>query len=416
MYKKFLISLLVLLSIVSGTAFCQWVETNGPNVNDVQCIFKQDNHLVVGTLASTSGGPGGAYFSNDDGDTWTEMNFGLTFHDIEVLAHFGTNLFAGVYNGGVFVSADNDTNWIAYNDNLTAPYVESLAIQGSYIFAGTWGGGVWRSSYNTANWIPIYAVPGSPDVRCFVVSGNNLFAGTSAGVYLTTNSGADWVQRSSGLTGDVRTMVVSGTNLFAGTFSNGVFFSNDDGVSWTEVNNGLTNHTVAALAVSGTNVFAGTYGDGTFLTTDNGANWTSINSGLFNKNVRSLAVYDSTIYAGTYKTQNFDGEVWRRPLSEILVGVQDQAGRLPSDFNLAQNYPNPFNPSTMINFSIPREEYVSLLVFNSLGQKVAELVNETEPAGNYSVNFNPGPLASGVYLYELKAGSFIQSKKMMLVK
>ena len=89
---------------------------------------------------------------------------------------------------------------------------------------------------------------------------------------------------------------------------------------------------------------------------------------------------------------------------------------IPQEFQLTQNYPNPFNPSTRISFSIPNEEFVSLKVFNSLGQEVAELVSETITAGNYSVSFNAGGLTSGVYFYKIKAGSFTEIKKMMLIK
>jgi hypothetical protein len=86
------------------------------------------------------------------------------------------------------------------------------------------------------------------------------------------------------------------------------------------------------------------------------------------------------------------------------------------DFSLDQNYPNPFNPSTTIKFSIPNEEFVSLKVFNSLGEEVAELLNETKPAGNYSVSFNASSLTSGVYFYKISAGNFIETKKMILIK
>lgn len=95
--------------------------------------------------------------------------------------------------------------------------------------------------------------------------------------------------------------------------------------------------------------------------------------------------------------------------------VKTESG-VPANFSLQQNYPNPFNPSTTISFSIPNEELVSLKVFNSLGEEVAELINETKPAGNYSVIFNAGELTSGIYFYTITAGSFVQTRKMILVK
>ncbi len=88
----------------------------------------------------------------------------------------------------------------------------------------------------------------------------------------------------------------------------------------------------------------------------------------------------------------------------------------PSDYALTQNYPNPFNPTTNINFKIPQSGFVSLKVYNILGDEVATLVNGVKPAGNYTVNFNAASLASGVYFYRLQAGNFTQNRKMILLK
>ena len=87
-----------------------------------------------------------------------------------------------------------------------------------------------------------------------------------------------------------------------------------------------------------------------------------------------------------------------------------------SDFSLEQNYPNPFNPSTSIKFSVPSSEFVSLKVYDVLGNEVSTLVNEQKAPGNYEVRFEAGNLASGVYIYTLKAGNFTQTRKLMLMK
>ncbi len=90
-------------------------------------------------------------------------------------------------------------------------------------------------------------------------------------------------------------------------------------------------------------------------------------------------------------------------------------------FNLSQNYPNPFNPSTTIKYSIPSVgtslmKFVQLKVYDILGNTVATLVNEDKPAGSYEVKFDASQLSSGIYFYKLQAGSYIETKKMMLVK
>lgn len=89
---------------------------------------------------------------------------------------------------------------------------------------------------------------------------------------------------------------------------------------------------------------------------------------------------------------------------------------IPTEYKLSQNYPNPFNPSTMIEFSIVNPEFVSLKVYNILGQEVATLVNEVKNPGTYSVRFDASNLSSGVYIYRLQTESFTSTKKMILQK
>ena len=88
----------------------------------------------------------------------------------------------------------------------------------------------------------------------------------------------------------------------------------------------------------------------------------------------------------------------------------------PTVFSLEQNFPNPFNPSTVIRYALPVAGNVTLNVYNSLGEKVAELVNGIMPAGNHTVQFDASKLNSGLYIYEIKAGSFTASRKMLFIK
>lgn len=87
-----------------------------------------------------------------------------------------------------------------------------------------------------------------------------------------------------------------------------------------------------------------------------------------------------------------------------------------NDFSLKQNYPNPFNPSTTIEFSIPKAGLVQVSIYNILGEEVKQLINEERLAGNHSVQFNASQLASGIYFYRLQAGSFVETKKMILLR
>ena len=115
---------------------------------------------------------------------------------------------------------------------------------------------------------------------------------------------------------------------------------------------------------------------------------------------------------------------WTVRIGLHITSVEDYQEELPGGFKLQQNYPNPFNPTTIIKFTIPAgfeaRQNVSLDIFNALGEKIITLVNEYKVPGNYEVEFNTnsiaGGLPSGVYFYKLNWGSFIKTKKMVILK
>ena len=129
---------------------------------------------------------------------------------------------------------------------------------------------------------------------------------------------------------------------------------------------------------------------------------------------------------------HLDADLWIKALLDFPQDVEQGLNNLIQPYNLSQNYPNPFNPTTTIHFVIPNEvrnlkdtrstEYYSVLqnvtlkVYDVLGREVATLVNEQKPAGNYEVKFDASQLSSGIYFYRLEAGSFAQTRKMILMK
>jgi hypothetical protein len=99
---------------------------------------------------------------------------------------------------------------------------------------------------------------------------------------------------------------------------------------------------------------------------------------------------------------------------DIATGVAEI--QLPTSFGLSQNHPNPFNPSTVIEFTVPEQQFVSLKLFNSLGQEVRTLVSDVRAPGRYSVTLDASGLTSGTYFYRMESGSFVESKRMVLLK
>jgi len=102
--------------------------------------------------------------------------------------------------------------------------------------------------------------------------------------------------------------------------------------------------------------------------------------------------------------------------SLIKKSTEESNGNLLKDYALNQNYPNPFNPSTVINYQLPIDGFVTLIIYDILGREVKTLVNEYKPQGKYTVSFDGSKLASGIYFYQLRTGNFVSTKKMLMVK
>jgi aminopeptidase N len=112
-----------------------------------------------------------------------------------------------------------------------------------------------------------------------------------------------------------------------------------------------------------------------------------------------------------------DPDQWILMDDPSVVSVNDLSGsQMISDFQLFQNYPNPFNPSTIINYELPIAKYVDLSIYNVLGEKVATLVSEIKKAGFHQVQWDANDIASGIYIYKLRAGEFSDVKKMIVIR
>jgi hypothetical protein len=127
---------------------------------------------------------------------------------------------------------------------------------------------------------------------------------------------------------------------------------------------------------------------------------------LFFSYLMSLTLFAQLAYTGSFDDANISGTV---------ISVSDRKN-IPSAYSLEQNFPNPFNPSTKITFSLPQNSFVSLRVSNLIGLEVRSLISGMMSAGIHEVVFDASELYSGVYFYTLKAGNFVQTRKMILIK
>ncbi|HUI64264.1 MAG TPA: T9SS type A sorting domain-containing protein [Bacteroidota bacterium] len=401
MKRRYLLCLSLAAVCCTTTVHTQWLQSADSLMSDIRSIVANGSYLYAGAYA-------GVYRSADNGFSWTSV---LNNTDIRGMAVIGSNIFAGTFGSGVLRSTDNGANWTEVDSGLTNHNITCLLSNGSELFAGS-NGAVQRSTDNGEYWSPSDGSITGVDINTMAFNGSNIFAGSSSSVYLSTNDGATWTPAGSGFNGSVGDLQSLGPDLFAATVV-GIFRTTDHGQNWSPVDSGIAGLQATALTVSGSTLFAGTFGGGIYRSTNEGGIWTAVNTGLTYFNIDCLYSNGGYVYAGTGGSR---ASVWRRPQSEIATSVDRSYSDVPNSFGLEQNYPNPFNPTTTIRYSLPQKAYVNLIVYNSIGQKVSTLVQETQAPGYHEVKFDGTNLASGVYFYRIQTKSFIQTKKVLLLR
>jgi hypothetical protein len=372
----------------------------------------------------------GIYRSTNNGTGWTRKNVGLTDLTITGFAVIGSSIFAGTDSDGVFLSIDNGDNWSAVNNGLTNTFVRSLALIDTDLFAATYGGGIYRSSDFGVTWTAVNSGLPQTRFREMIASGQNLIAGAVGDAYHSSDRGATWANLSSGLPITlVYGFTVNDKNLFVGMSGRSVLklyvdalpvelisftaFSEKNSVSlhWstaTETNNyGFeVERKQISLPMQGENRPPGN--------TDEFATIGFVEGNGTSNTAHSYSFIDKNLSAGnySYRLKQTDRNGKFRYSQDAVATI----GGAPLVFSLRQNYPNPSNPSTTISYAIPTRSHVILSVFNTLGQKVAELVNGDKEAGVYDVTLDASGLSSGMYLYRMQAGNYIQTRKLIVVK
>jgi photosystem II stability/assembly factor-like uncharacterized protein len=446
--------------------------------------------------------------------------------------HFDSNFIIGeTQNGGLFRTTNSGGSWgqatsgINTSENVTwvAPIIDHPTTSGTFYVARQ---RVYKSTNNGGSWTAVSGnVNGSNAVRELAISKTNpslLYATTGSQIFLSTDAGATWNNKTSGLPGRTITSVYvhpTDENIAVITFSGfgtdkvykttnqgtswfsiygnlpdspvndafiytddvlnpntyfvatdiGVFLTQDNGANWIELPNGLPNTVILHLDYSPSNQMmrAGTHGRGVFeafidltipvelssFTAEVGRNsvtlnWvtaTETNNQGFeierkfkNQNWQTLGFIEgngTTIepqlynfiddfsllpYEGTllYRLKQIDYDGSFNYSQQVAVDVN----LIPNEISISQNYPNPFNPSTTIEYSLQNESRVKILIYNSIGEVIEDLVSETRNAGTHQAVWNADKFPSGVYFYSFEVteihgnSSYHEMKKIVLMK
>jgi photosystem II stability/assembly factor-like uncharacterized protein len=398
---------------------------------------------------------GGIYRSTDNGESWTQV--GITAASVKkiVINPSNNDIFTAV--SGVARSTDAGQSWLPINSGLTNYSVNTIVIKDAETFfiGAERGGynpppGLFRSTNNGSSWVKAdTGLHGGSIYAMTVDTEGNIYAGDYNGIYKSTNDGSNWVNTGP-FTEDLKARelrINSSDDLFFASWGNGVWRKLSGDTLWTNIGASLyqyigslfigsndyiyaekykstdNGNTWSSMTIVGNNIssyaenslghiFCGTYnfGDGVSRSTDYGETWEQINTGLPTMDVRSVAVdSDDYLYAGPLGYSLF------KTTTSTATNI-DEIKFEPVSFELNQNYPNPFNPTTKIKYQISDVGFVTLRVYDVLGNEVALLVNEKKEIGNYEVSFDASNLSSGVYIYQLNVNEFINTKKMVLMK
>ncbi len=426
----------------------------------VRDFLVADSVLYGGLEALAEMGGGGVLRSTDFGTHWTDASKGLpllfvppplfTPTSVYAFAAVGKSLFAGT-DYGVYVSTNSGARWDSVNTGLATTggwgIIRSLAVTDSFLLAASYSNGVWRrrlseltppvadtladlfplgvgNSWEYAFWHKLYEQSDFGIVRSLTDTGPVRYRVVGKTDFPDSVA---WFIRQS------RTLHRSGSPEYYHSADSMVV----DSLTFTLVELKANHHKLylqRAIQTESTSDFgADVYNYGfafwrnladseSFFrygpVDSNGiasfhpsgtlppARWFTLKKGLGLTSVQ--LVY------GLYTLQI--GSTFHLASADLMAVPSGHREGMPQGFVLYQNYPNPFNPTTTIRYSLPHRAHVALTVFNLLGQQVAELVDGEIEAGYHEIQFNAGNLASGVYFYLLQAGSFVETKKLLLTR
>jgi len=195
-------------------------------------------------------------------------------------------------------------------------------------------------------------------------------------------------------------------------FGQFVLTVNPNGTYITKISYTFSSWTIGSITRSGTVTISTSPG---WPITVN--KFTIVNSFVTNEKMTIIGEFNQTGdgASGTWSA-NFHGTTASGNWQVTFVSVEELQSWIPTQFEIAQNYPNPFNPTTTFRFKMPKSTFVTLKIYNLLGTEIETLIHEYRQAGEYEITWYTNNLPSGIYLYCLEAGEFVETKKMILQK
>lgn len=368
--------------------------------------------------AGTSGTQKNIFKSTNGGNSWDTVLSNGASNFLYIACDSSNYVYAANVSNGLVLSTNGGLNWATIPSSVfNSQSVNAVACgRNGYVYAGTTLGGIYRSTNYGANFTYV-ALTGLTVVVISVdrFNSNIIYAGASSGsppnygFYRSTDGGLSFSSNLNPLNVWGIAEKMNG-NLYTITTSSPypLSKSTDGGFNWVTASN-LSGAMRGMCIDMAENIYTAGNG-GVFKTTNDGA---SFNNHNLTFSANHVICCQNKILVAVTGTAN--GGVYI--FTDSLVGIQGPKNSIPERFQLFQNFPNPFNPVTEIKFDLAFNSFVTIQMYNLLGQEVATLINkEYKAAGSYSVSVDGSIYASGVYFYRMEVGTFIDTKKMILMK
>ena len=393
----------------------QWIQQNsGTNQNlyDIEFINDKTGWAVGDAgvvIKTTNGGMNWLNVPNPSGQ-YGGLMWSICPVDSEVVyAVAGYDFIMKSTNGGL--------NW-----NVLSGRPGSIsAFKGLYFlnidtgwFVGTYK--VFRT-YDGGNTLDSFYAPWFTNYDIYFKDINSgIFCG-SGRVFKSTNGGMNWFDTNvpvGGMFYEFRKLAVFDDNVWVVGSSSPVFRSTNFCETWEIITPGQQIGGIGIHFINQNTGYIGRSLNNLIKTTNSGYNWYEQRT-----DSTSLAFISSITFAndtvGWYSCGV--GKIFKTiTAGQWLTNVTSYSNQTPNKFSLSQNYPNPFNPQTKIEYSIPKDDFVTVKIYNLLGREVMILENEYKKSGSYKITFDGANLSSGVYYYKISSGKFEQVKKMILIK
>jgi photosystem II stability/assembly factor-like uncharacterized protein len=411
------VTLALVFFIFSAESEAQWERVSSSPSGNAKDIVDSNGIAYLGYLNI------GVFRSSDSTETWEQINNGLNTlqaKSIFQMLIYNEAIYAATIDG-IYKSTDGGDNWVKKSEGITIgpgaiyEFTASIFEYNDVLFTGAWNG-IYRSTDFGESW-EITNVSGEGIFPGFFINhyGTLFLARENINTpygYVSSDDGETWEPLST-ISGPTITFFSEPNRLWAGTIF-GVWLSTDNGDSWVHRSEGLPPdpYNSSIIRVNGKLVSSVKFGgSGVFYSDDDGEYWADFSNGLpFLNSIEKLIVYGDRILAATS-----DG-LWQRDTTDVVTGLADNESDLPRGFLLSQNYPNPFNARTTIGYSLSEPSEVTIEIFDILGRRVAEIHEGEKPAGEHRLSWSAEGQPSGVYFYQIQAGDYTETRKMLLLR